>query len=94
MGAPQPVRTYTYNGVHRGTHVELWGGDTLQVDLVNHQPRLPHENHMPMTRPHAWTTTNLHTHGLHRALYGQREAQAEDHHASRRDSALAHPQCG
>jgi diguanylate cyclase (GGDEF)-like protein/PAS domain S-box-containing protein len=24
-----------------------------------------HPLHMPMTRPHEWTTTNLHTHGLH-----------------------------
>lgn len=65
MGAPRPVRTYTYNGVVPGHTWELRGGDTLTVDLVNHLPPLPHEGHMSMTRPHEWTTTNLHTHGLH-----------------------------
>jgi FtsP/CotA-like multicopper oxidase with cupredoxin domain len=65
MGAIQPVRTYTYDGVVPGHTWELRGGDTLRIDLINDLPRLPHENHMPMTRPHEWTTTNLHTHGLH-----------------------------
>ena len=65
MGAPQRVRTYTYNGVVPGHTWELRGGDTIQVELVNHLPRVPPEEHMPMARPHEWTTTNLHTHGLH-----------------------------
>jgi FtsP/CotA-like multicopper oxidase with cupredoxin domain len=40
----------------------------LTVDLVNHLPHLPPHHAaggMEMTRPHDWTTTNLHTHGLH-----------------------------
>jgi FtsP/CotA-like multicopper oxidase with cupredoxin domain len=66
MGAPMPVRTYTYDGVVPGYTWELAGGDTLTVDLINHLPRLPaHHGAMEMTRPHDWTTTNLHTHGLH-----------------------------
>lgn len=68
MGAPVPVKTYTYDGVVPGYTWELDAGDTLRVKLINHLPRLTgvnHRLHMPMTRPHEWTTTNLHTHGLH-----------------------------
>ena len=65
MGAPKPVRTYTYDGVVPGYTWELWGGDVLTVDLRNHLPKLAHRPKMTMDRPHAWTTTNLHTHGLH-----------------------------
>jgi FtsP/CotA-like multicopper oxidase with cupredoxin domain len=65
MGAPHPVRTYTYDGVVPGYTWELRGGDVLTVDLRNHLPELPHQPKMTMDRPHAWTTTNLHTHGLH-----------------------------
>jgi FtsP/CotA-like multicopper oxidase with cupredoxin domain len=64
MGAPRLVRTYTYNNVVPGYTWELRGGDTLRVHLRN---RLPPADDplMAMDRPHAWTTTNLHTHGLH-----------------------------
>ena len=65
MGAPRPVRTYTYDGIVPGYTWELRGGDTLSVDLRNHLPHLPPQPHMTMDRPHHWTTTNLHTHGLH-----------------------------
>ena len=65
MGAPKPVRTYTYNGVVPGYTWELKAGDELLVDLRNHLPKLPHQPPMTMDRPHEWTTTNLHTHGLH-----------------------------
>ncbi|MEA2299667.1 MAG: hypothetical protein QOE44_202 [Solirubrobacteraceae bacterium] len=68
MGAPAPVRTYTYDGVVPGYTWELDPGDTLTVDVINALPRLhapPHHGAMEMTRPHDWTTTNLHTHGLH-----------------------------
>ena len=65
MGAPKPVRTYTYDGVVPGYTWELWGGDVLTVDLRNHLPKLVDQPKMTMDRPHAWTTTNLHTHGLH-----------------------------
>ena len=65
MGAPKPVRTYTYDGVVPGYTWELRGGDVLTVDLHNRLPRLPHRPKMMMDRPHEWTTTNLHTHGLH-----------------------------
>ena len=73
MGAPVPVRTYTYDGVVPGYTWELAAGDTLTVDVINRLPRLtPAEHHlgMEMTRPHDWTTTNLHTHGLHVAPDG------------------------
>ena len=65
MGAPKPVRTYTYDGVVPGYTWELRGGDVLTVDLRNRLPELPHRPKMQMDRPHDWTTTNLHTHGLH-----------------------------
>ena len=65
MGAPKPVRTYTYDGTVPGYTWELQGGDVLTVDLHNHLPPLPHRPKMTMDRPHEWTTTNLHTHGLH-----------------------------
>jgi FtsP/CotA-like multicopper oxidase with cupredoxin domain len=65
MGAPKPVRTYTYDGVVPGYTWELRGGDVLTVDLHNRLPELPPMPKMQMDRPHEWTTTNLHTHGLH-----------------------------
>jgi FtsP/CotA-like multicopper oxidase with cupredoxin domain len=65
MGAPKPVRTYTYDGIVPGYTWELKGGELLRVDLRNHLPELPPQPPMTMDRPHEWTTTNLHTHGLH-----------------------------
>jgi FtsP/CotA-like multicopper oxidase with cupredoxin domain len=65
MGAPRPVTTYTYDGVVPGYTWEVQPGDTLKIDLVNNLPKLPDAMTMRMTRPHEWTTTNLHTHGLH-----------------------------
>jgi len=65
MGAPLPVRTYTYNGVVPGYTWEMDAGDLLKVNLINRLPPLPPPGPMEMDRPHEWTTTNLHTHGLH-----------------------------
>lgn len=66
MGAPQLVTTYAYNGVVPGPTWEIRPGDTLRIDLVNDLPPLHgHHGEADLTRPHAWTTTNLHTHGLH-----------------------------
>jgi FtsP/CotA-like multicopper oxidase with cupredoxin domain len=65
MHAPSPVSTWTYDGVVPGYTWELQPGDTLYVNLVNNLPELEHDMPMSMTRPHDWTTTNLHTHGLH-----------------------------
>ena len=65
MRAAKPVRTWTYDGIVPGYTWELRGGDVLAVDLRNHLPKLPPQPHMTMDRPHQWTTTNLHTHGLH-----------------------------
>ncbi len=64
MGAPKPVRTYTFDGVVPGYTWELRPGDLLSVQMRNRLPPLPHSE-MTMSRPHDWTTTNLHTHGLH-----------------------------
>jgi FtsP/CotA-like multicopper oxidase with cupredoxin domain len=64
MGAPKRVRTYTFDGVVPGYTWELKPGDLLSVDMRNRLPPLPHSE-MTMSRPHDWTTTNLHTHGLH-----------------------------
>jgi len=65
MGAAQPVSTYTYNGVVPGHTWEVRPGDTMQIELINQLPPLEPVEHVDLTRPHAWTTTNLHTHGLH-----------------------------
>lgn len=67
MGAGHPVSTYTFDGVVPGYTWEVRPGDTLKIDLVNELPPLDgdHADHVDMTRPHQWTTTNLHTHGLH-----------------------------
>jgi len=65
MGAPRRVRTYTYDDVVPGYTWEINPGDMLRVHLRNRLPKLHHPDHMRMDRPHEWTTTNLHTHGLH-----------------------------
>jgi FtsP/CotA-like multicopper oxidase with cupredoxin domain len=64
LGAPRLVRTYTYDNVVPGYTWEVRGGDTLKVHLRNRLPPA-RDPVMAMDRPHAWTTTNLHTHGLH-----------------------------
>ena len=65
IGAAQPASTWTYDLVVPGHTWEIRGGDTLKVDLVNGLPVLPDGHPVDLTRPHEWTTTNLHTHGLH-----------------------------
>ena len=65
IGAAQPASTWTYDLVVPGHTWEIRGGDTLKVDLVNSLPPLPDGHPVDLTRPHEWTTTNLHTHGLH-----------------------------
>lgn len=65
LGVGHPVRTYTWNGLVPGRTWEVRGGDTLRVELVNDLPPLGTPHVMDMVRPHEWTTTNLHTHGLH-----------------------------
>jgi FtsP/CotA-like multicopper oxidase with cupredoxin domain len=66
MGAARPVTTYTFDHVVPGHTWEIAPGDRLRVNLVNELPPLDHDRHpIDLTRPHEWTTTNLHTHGLH-----------------------------
>jgi FtsP/CotA-like multicopper oxidase with cupredoxin domain len=65
MGAPELVKTWTYNGAVPGYTWDVRAGDTIRVDLRNRLPKLHHPPVMRMDRPHEWTTTNLHTHGLH-----------------------------
>ena len=65
IGAPKMASTWTYDLVVPGHTWEIRGGDTLKVDLVNGLPALPDGHPVDLTRPHEWTTTNLHTHGLH-----------------------------
>lgn len=66
IGAAKPVTTFTYDNTLPGSTWELRPGQTLRVDLVNDLPPL---DVPPSTsghdRPHEWTTTNLHTHGMH-----------------------------
>ena len=66
MNAGGPVSTWTYDGMVPGPTWEIRPGDVLRVRLVNELPPLAHSEHaVDLTRPHEWTTTNLHTHGLH-----------------------------
>jgi FtsP/CotA-like multicopper oxidase with cupredoxin domain len=66
MNAPRSVSTYTYDGIVPGRTWEILPGDTIRVNLVNDLPPLAHHEHpVDMLRPHEWTTTNIHTHGLH-----------------------------
>lgn len=66
MGAKDLVKTYTFDGVVPGHTWEINPGDTLKVHLKNKLPALPKRTDpFDMNRPHDWTTTNLHTHGLH-----------------------------
>ena len=66
MGVGHPVSTYTYNGIVPGETWEVSPGDTMHIHLVNDLPEIPEgQDPHDMVRPHAWTTTNLHTHGLH-----------------------------
>ncbi|HWV24430.1 MAG TPA: multicopper oxidase domain-containing protein [Thermomicrobiales bacterium] len=67
MGVGHAVRTYTFDGIVPGYTWEVRPGDRLKIDLVNDLPPLDdaHADHVDMTRPHQWTTTNLHTHGMH-----------------------------
>ena len=65
MGAPRLVKTWTYNGAVPGYTWDVRPGDTIRVHLHNLLPELHHPPVMRMDRPHEWTTTNLHTHGLH-----------------------------
>ena len=66
LGVGHPVMAWTYNGTVPGPTLEVRPGDWLNVHLVNNLPEIP-EGQDPhiIDRPHAWTTTNLHTHGLH-----------------------------
>jgi FtsP/CotA-like multicopper oxidase with cupredoxin domain len=64
LGAPALVSTYCYGGSVPGATWELRGGDTLRVYLRNRLPDHPARPGRP-GRPREWTTTSLHTHGLH-----------------------------
>ena len=85
LGAPKLVRTYTYNNTVPGYTWEVRGGDTLRVHLRNRLPPA-RDPLMAMNRPHAWTTTNLHTHGLHVSPAGRADnvflevPPGEEHH--------------
>lgn len=66
LGVGHPVTAWAYNGTVPGVTLEAQPGDSLKIHLVNNLPEIP-EGQDPhvLDRPHAWTTTNLHTHGLH-----------------------------
>ncbi|MFN8663915.1 MAG: multicopper oxidase domain-containing protein [Thermomicrobiales bacterium] len=65
VGAAQPVTTFTYDGVLPGYTWEVQPGDVMRFTLANDLPPLPEGLHVDMTRPHQWTTTNIHVHGMH-----------------------------
>jgi FtsP/CotA-like multicopper oxidase with cupredoxin domain len=64
MGASRPVWTYTYNHLVPGPTWIVRPGDVMHVRVINKLPELA-GHHEFRNRPHDWTTTNLHTHGLH-----------------------------
>ncbi|MEZ5294890.1 MAG: multicopper oxidase family protein [Ilumatobacteraceae bacterium] len=59
------IRSWAYNDAIPAETWELRPGDTLRAHLINDLPELDDPPPVDMTRPHNWTTTNLHTHGLH-----------------------------
>lgn len=81
IGAEKSITTWAYDGLLPGPTWEINPGDVLRVELVNDLPAgtpagasaapADHSGHdmssdpMPMDRPHEWTTTNLHYHGMH-----------------------------
>ncbi len=66
IGVGRPITTYAYGGTIPGPTFDVRPGDVLEVRLANRLPALPAHEGMPHPyRPHQWTTTNLHTHGLH-----------------------------
>jgi FtsP/CotA-like multicopper oxidase with cupredoxin domain len=65
MRAGGAVTTWAYDDVVPGRTWEARPGDTLTFDLVNDLPPLAHRGPLDLVRPHEWTTTNIHTHGLH-----------------------------
>lgn len=71
IGVGTVIRSYNYGGSIPGPTWDLQAGDRLKVALSNRMAKLnlpPSEHHdhgTDLTRPHAWTDTNLHTHGLH-----------------------------
>lgn len=79
IGVGSPVSTVTFNGTVPGATLEAEPGDLLAIDLINNMPELPPQSHThndggtDMTRPHEWTTTNLHTHGLHVSSEGNQD---------------------
>ncbi len=79
IGVGRPVTTYNYDGTIPGPTWELRAGDTLAVEVVNEMPAVapgPHthvDHGTDLTRPHAWTNTNLHTHGLHVSSAGNED---------------------
>ena len=66
IGAARPATTYTYDGGLPGSTWLIRPGDIMRIELVNDLPALDHAAHATdLDRPHQWTTTNLHTHGMH-----------------------------
>lgn len=66
LGVGHPVMAWSYNGTVPGPTLEVRPGDWLNIHLINNLPEIPEgQDPQVLDRPHAWTTTNLHTHGLH-----------------------------
>jgi FtsP/CotA-like multicopper oxidase with cupredoxin domain len=65
MGAARPVTTYSFNDMVPGRTWEVNPGDVMKVDFINDLPPVDPMAPVDMVRPHEWTTTNLHVHGMH-----------------------------
>jgi FtsP/CotA-like multicopper oxidase with cupredoxin domain len=87
VGLGHRVDTFAYDGAIPGPTWEVRGGDVIGIRLQNDMPPLADagaDHHgggesdagagVPdLTRPHEWTTTNLHTHGLHVSSTGRQD---------------------
>ena len=65
MGVAKPVITYSFNDMVPGRTWEVNPGDVMKIDFINDLPEIDSMEPPDMVRPHEWTTTNLHTHGMH-----------------------------
>ena len=84
VGLGHGVDTFVYDGAIPGPTWEIRAGDVIGVRLQNDMPPLVggagHHGDadapaasVDVTRPHEWTTTNLHTHGLHVSSTGRQD---------------------
>ncbi|MEO8908255.1 MAG: multicopper oxidase domain-containing protein, partial [Microbacteriaceae bacterium] len=82
IGVGRAIESYNYNGAIPGATWVANPGDRLKITLQNRMPSVTaggstpaahHDHGTDLTRPHVWTNTNLHTHGLHVSPSGNQD---------------------